>query len=542
MNIGTTSEKKAENRIRPPLHMRAVPHAIRSSTTTKLLLALSIALLPLGIISFFVALDNYRYADARQAELAQATLSTVADRIDRIFDRETLILRTIIPLTYDPADPGETCPAQLRFIAEEEPSIAAAGILDLDGRLRCHSGIAGNPKFLTEIARSAAKRAEHPTLTITEDGQTILAIANGSTRLVAVAEIDNALFRQTVADAMPAQGQDISLIAGDQSIELSGSNPMITVGNTMISRKLDSGLAELSLAMPTARLQTGTALIAVLPFLMWVAALLISAAVVHSLVTVPLARIGQALRRYAAGDRSVRLSGTAMPTREIDQFGTSFDELADAVEAHEEAMAAAVERQKMLTREVHHRVKNNLQIISSLINVYSREANIPKVVDTYRLIQRRVDALSLVHRHHFADEGDAGINLQALLSELGRALQTSPETSRQSVTFNLAIDPAWVNQDVAVAVAFLITEISTMLLDKAKGDVGIDINLRRIDEESCLLSISSAGLARNDIFATDTTSALARIVQGMARKLQQRLDYLSEESAYAIIVKTQISD
>ena len=317
---------------------------------------------------------------------------------------------------------------------------------------------------------------------------------------------------------------------------------MITVGNAMISRKLDSGLAELSLAMPTVRLQTGTALIAVLPFLMWVAALLISAAVVHSLVTVPLARIGQALRRYAAGDRSVRLSGTAMPTREIDQFGTSFDELADAVEAHEEAMAAAVERQKMLTREVHHRVKNNLQIISSLINVYSREANIPKVVDTYRLIQRRVDALSLVHRHHFADESDSGIDLQALLSELGRALQTGPETSRQLVTFNLATDPAWVNQDVAVAVAFLITEISTMLLDKSKGDVGIGINLRRVDEESCLLTISSTGLARKDIFATDTKSALVRIVQGMARKLQQRLDYLSEEGAYAIIVKTRISD
>lgn len=536
MTNGTTSEGQAEYRARAAL--RAMPHAIRSSTTTKLLLALSIALLPLGIISFFVALDNYRYADARQEELAQATLATVADRIDRIFDRDSLILKAIIPLTYNPRNPDQTCPAQLRFIAEEEHSITAAGILDLAGRVRCHSGIAGNSEFFTKIARSAAKRSEHPTLIITDDGRTILATANRTTRLIAVAEINTALFRQAVAGAMPTKDQDIALVAGDHSIELSGNMPEIIVGNAVITRKLDSGLAELSLAMPTARLQTGTALIAVLPFLMWVAALLIAAAVLHSLVTVPLGRIGQALRRYAAGDRSVRLSGTVMPTREIDQFGTSFDELADAVEAHEEAMAAAVERQKMLTREVHHRVKNNLQIISSLINVYSRESDIPKVVETYRLIQRRVDALSLVHRHHFADESELGIDLNALLPELARALQTGNEASGPSVMFDLSIDPAWVNQDVAVAVAFLITEISTMLLDKKKGEVRIGIDLSRIGAENCLLTISSPGLARKDVLAIGSTSALARIVQGMARKLQQRLEHLPEEGAYAITIKT----
>ena len=88
-------------------------------------------------------------------------------------------------------------------------------------------------------------------------------------------------------------------------------------------------------------------------------------------------------------------------------------------------MANALEGQRRLVREVHHRVKNNLQVVASLLNIHGRSAETERrPARPMRSIGRRVGALSIVHRNHFAEmEENRGIALRPLLSELAAELR-----------------------------------------------------------------------------------------------------------------------
>ena len=82
-------------------------------------------------------------------------------------------------------------------------------------------------------------------------------------------------------------------------------------------------------------------------------------------------------------------------------------------------------------REVHHRVKNNLQVVASLLNIHGRSAEHARRARAYAGIGRRVGALSIVHRNHFAEmEENRGISLRPLLTELAAELRASaPEAA-----------------------------------------------------------------------------------------------------------------
>src|SRR3954464_10227840 len=101
----------------------------------------------------------------------------------------------------------------------------------------------------------------------------------------------------------------------------------------------------------------------------------------------------------------------------------------------ERDMASALEGQRRLVREVHHRVKNNLQVVASLLNIHGRSAGTVEAQAADAGISRRVGALSIVHRNHFAEmEESRGISLRPLLTELGAELRASAPAAARAVT------------------------------------------------------------------------------------------------------------
>lgn len=76
-------------------------------------------------------------------------------------------------------------------------------------------------------------------------------------------------------------------------------------------------------------------------------------------------------------------------------------------------------------------MKNNLQVISSLINFHARGATGPEAMAAYASIQRRVDALAVVHRHHFAElEDNRGLNLRTMIGELAANIRATAPRAR----------------------------------------------------------------------------------------------------------------
>ncbi|MBV5325363.1 MAG: sensor histidine kinase, partial [Rhodospirillaceae bacterium] len=100
---------------------------------------------------------------------------------------------------------------------------------------------------------------------------------------------------------------------------------------------------------------------------------------------------------YKPGDIIEPLRGMETSAHELRQLSETFRHITETISTHEAELAAGLARQTRLTREVHHRVKNNLQVVASLINLHARGQVQSDVIRAYASIQRRVDALAVVH-------------------------------------------------------------------------------------------------------------------------------------------------
>ncbi len=262
----------------------------------------------------------------------------------------------------------------------------------------------------------------------------------------------------------------------------------------------------------------------VLPLLMWMAATLVSWLLVRRLLLTPLARLQSAVAEYQPGEEGLELPTKFGAASEIRDVSLAFERAVDRIEGAEREALEALDGQRRLVREVHHRVKNNLQVVASLLSIHGRSAERPEAKAAYSAIGRRVDALSVVHRHHYAEmEENRGIALRPLLTELTADLRSSAPVEARGMKIDLDLDAPSTTQDVAVAAAFLITEIVEYAMLRRPDD-NVEIALRRDDELTATLAISSSVLVTDLDHADIAKTQFERIVEGLARQLRSPLD------------------
>lgn len=291
--------------------------------------------------------------------------------------------------------------------------------------------------------------------------------------------------------------------------------------------------------------QTGAAMsprqlaVTLMPLLTWGVTLATAWLLTHQLVVVPLVRMRRGVERYVAGDKSARLSREDYLSQEMTALSGAFDDMADAIGRHEADMEGALAEQKRLTREVHHRVKNNLQIVSSLLSIQAHEARSPDVARAYGTVQTRVNALALVHRWMYEAplQGAAGraVDVKALLTDLCAGLEhqlTILEGVQVHVRADL--DRGIVSQDTAVPLAFLITELASVAVGRLGGR-DLDVSMTRYpDDERGALRLAADAFRGSDYFGESPREPAARIVLGMARQLRGALRHDGDAGSYTI--------
>jgi two-component sensor histidine kinase len=284
-----------------------------------------------------------------------------------------------------------------------------------------------------------------------------------------------------------------------------------------------NGSIRARIGAPVQRITTRDKLVLLLPVLMWVAAALITWLLVTRLLIRPLKRLQRAVVQYKPGASPLQLPEKLGPSAEIQELGGAFARVGARIDQSEREMASALQGQRRLVREVHHRVKNNLQVVASLLNIHGRSAATTDARSAYAGISRRVGALSIVHRNHFAEmEDNRGISLRPLLSELAAELRVGAPEEARSLRIDLDLDAVYTTQDAAVAVAFLITEIVEFAMLTCPEDT-IDISLRRTSELTARLSISSPVLNPDEADEPQKIQ-FERIVGGLAQQLRSTLD------------------
>ena len=179
----------------------------------------------------------------------------------------------------------------------------------------------------------------------------------------------------------------------------------------------------------------------------------------NAAVVVPIKRLTLAVARWRGGGRfdAGDLSGAP---RELIELSHSFAEATATLVQHEERLRASGEQQELLMQEIHHRVKNNLQIIASMLNLQAARIRVPEARAEFQAARDRIRALATLHRHLYAHGELHTINMHGFLNELcSQLLQTIGETPGGG-RIQLAIDAPelQISSDQAVPVALIITE------------------------------------------------------------------------------------
>ena len=120
-----------------------------------------------------------------------------------------------------------------------------------------------------------------------------------------------------------------------------------------------------------------------------------------------------------------------------------------------------------LLREIHHRVKNNLQIVSSMLNMQIRKITDPQTIETLRDSQNRVMSMALVHEHLYRGKDFAHIDLKNYINALGKGLFQTYAAENSGVRFDLFIQDIYVDINAAIPLGLISNELITNSLKYA---------------------------------------------------------------------------
>jgi two-component sensor histidine kinase len=221
--------------------------------------------------------------------------------------------------------------------------------------------------------------------------------------------------------------------------------------------------------------------------LMWGGSLVVAWLAAERLVTRYIRRLGRAIRAFASGSRVVGDLDMEGAPAELEEVGQAFLRMTDTILHDEAELEDTVHQREVLLREVHHRVKNNLQLIASIMNMQMRRAKSPETKTLMKGLQDRVMSLATVHKELYQTSGLTDVRADELLSDLVR--QIVGMASGPGRTFRIETDfaPVPLAPDQAVPLSLLLTEGLTNAIKYAAPDPGEAsprISLRFLAENS----------------------------------------------------------
>ena len=209
-----------------------------------------------------------------------------------------------------------------------------------------------------------------------------------------------------------------------------------------------------------------------------------------------------------------------------EHFVAIFEVITERKQA-EEALAKSLSEKTALLKEVHHRVKNNLQIVASLLRLQAGRSPHPEVLEVLENTRHRVHSMALLHETLYRSDNLARINFAAYVEELCRHLRRSAGAVMTRVTLENKVAPLGLPLDQSLPCGLIINELLSNALKHAfPGDRQglVTVTLEPAPDKQLVLRVTDNGVGPppvKDLTATPTLGL--RLISGLASQLGGKL-------------------
>lgn len=205
-------------------------------------------------------------------------------------------------------------------------------------------------------------------------------------------------------------------------------------------------------------------------------------------------------------------------------FGNLFFEKLHGMYRSKEELEQKVEEKEMLLKEVHHRVKNNLQTVSSLLRMQGRSIEDAQTLSQIRSSQNRVVCMAMVHEMLYQREDLSCIEYSTYVHQLGDYLVKSIKGPESNIRLNIDIPEIELGIDTAIPLGLLINEAVTNALKygfEGRDSGEISISLEKEDKHEFVLRIGDDGVGYPESMDYQSSKSLGlKLIHNLSRQLK----------------------
>ncbi|MGE0733567.1 MAG: sensor histidine kinase [Alphaproteobacteria bacterium] len=230
--------------------------------------------------------------------------------------------------------------------------------------------------------------------------------------------------------------------------------------------------------------------------LAWMLAIVSASVGTRYLVTRWTDRLTDTAARLTAGDLAARPDLDGAPA-ELRQLGDALGALATRIGEREADLRTSLSQKHEMLKEIHHRIKNNMQTVVSILSLHARNAYSDDVRLAFSDAQARIQAFALVHRHLYESEDLQAVRADLFITNLCRLLQDATGVSQRQIRLVVDVPEVRMSGEQAAILASFITEVMTNAFKHAfpEGQRGkIKVKLAVTADGDAVLTIADDGV------------------------------------------------
>jgi two-component sensor histidine kinase len=266
------------------------------------------------------------------------------------------------------------------------------------------------------------------------------------------------------------------------------------------------------------------------PLLMCAASLIIAWMAAEHLVTRYVRALRRSITSFAGGNRTVEELRFSRAPTEIREVAEAYEQMTESILHDEAELEDVIHQKEVLLREVHHRVKNNLQLIASMMNMQQRLAHSQETREMIKTLQDRVMSLATIHRGLYQTSGLTDIRADELLPDILRQVLKMGSGPGRRFDVQSSFADVRLTPDQAVPLSLLLTEALTNAMKyaspEADGAARLNVVLEQADGGRATMRVENTSAPPEaDILAprSNGTGLGTQLMNAFAQQLGTRI-------------------